>query len=146
VNTDYYDEYPTCSRTYARLLIYHDDLNPDQITGLLDIQPTYSQVTGKTITRPSGKRFTPPIGLWSLSTEGEVDSRDVRRHLDWILDRLAGKDEALKRLQAEGHRMQVSCYWVSAEGQGGPTLSPAIMRRLGELEVELWFDFYGPFD
>ncbi len=78
--------------------------------------------------------------------EGVIDSRDVRRHVDWILDRLAEKDEILARLQEEGNRMDIFCYVLSVTGHGGPTLSPAIMRRLGELELEIGFDIYGPYD
>src|SRR5689334_22100177 len=92
----YNDDYATCARTYAGLDIYHDDLDPDRITSLLSLRPTWTQVKGRTLLlRPGGKEFTPPIGLWCLSTKGVVDSRDVRRHMDWILDRLAGKDDIL---------------------------------------------------
>jgi len=144
---DYDDEYASCAQTYATLLIYHDDLDPERITGLLGIEPSHTQVRGRVLTKPSGKTFTPPIGGWFLSTQGAITSRDVRRHLDWILKRLVGKDETLRHLQEEGHRTEVFCYWLfSAAGNGGPTLSPAIMRRLGELGLEIGFDIYGPFE
>jgi hypothetical protein len=81
-----------------------------------------------------------------LSTEGITASRDVRRHVAWILDRLAGKDEILRSLQTEECRIDIFCYWLSADGHGGPILCPAIMRRLGELELEVGFDIYGPYD
>ncbi len=141
--TDYDDDYPTCRGTYAGLRIYHDDLDPDRITGLLGIEPSDTQVKGRVITTQYGRKFKPPIGGWFLSSKGIVESRDVRRHVDWILDRLESKDDALKGLQADGHRMDISCFWFSASGHGGPTLSPAIMKRLGELEIEIWFDIYG---
>lgn len=81
-----------------------------------------------------------------LSTKDVIASKDVRRHVDWILVRLDGKDDALRSLRAEGHRMDVFCYWLSASGHGGPMLSPAIMRRLGQLEIEIGFDIYGPIE
>ena len=144
--TDYDDDYPTCSKAYAGLRIYHDDLDPDRVTGLLGIEPSQTQVRGQVLTRSTGRPFTPPIGGWFLSTKGVIVSKDIRRHVDWILDRLAGKDQVLRSLQAEGNRMDVFCYWLSASGHGGPILSPAIMRRLGELELEIGFDIYGPYD
>jgi len=144
VPTDYDDGYPTCSRTYAGLRIYHDDLDPERITGLLGIEPSRTQVKGWVTTSRSGREFSPPIGGWFLSTKDVIASRDARRHVDWILERLAGKDGTLRRLQAEGNRMDVFCFWQSAHGEGGPTLSPAVMRRLGELELEIGFDIYGP--
>lgn len=145
MSADYDNDYATCARTHAGLRIYHDQLDPDRVTGMLGIEPTRTQVKGQVEIRPSGREFTPPIGGWFLSTKGVVDSRDVRRHLDWILDRLVGRDEALQRLRAEGCRMDVFCYWLSAEGHGGPMLSPSIMRRLAELDLTIGFDIYGPY-
>jgi hypothetical protein len=83
---------------------------------------------------------------WFLSTKGVTASRDVRRHVDWILDKLAGKDEALRLLRQQGHRMDIFCYWLSADGHGGPIISRTMMQRLGELEIELGFDNNGPYD
>ena len=143
---DYDDDYATCEKTYAGLRIYHYALDPERITVLLGIEPSQIQIRGRVHTTSIGKEFTATIGGWFLSTKGITASRDVRRHVAWILDRLAGKDEILRSLQAEGCRMDIFCYWLSADGHGGPTLSPAIMRRLGELEIELGFDIYGPYD
>jgi hypothetical protein len=143
--TDYDDEYPTCLKTHAGLRIYHDDLDPERITGLLGIEPSKTQVKGRGHTRSNGMESRPaPIGGWFLSSDGVIYSRDVRRHVDWVLDKLLGKDEVLTRLQEDGYRMDIFCYWLSASGHGGPILSPAIMRRLGELELEIGFDIYGP--
>jgi hypothetical protein len=92
------------------------------------------------------KEFVPPIGRWFLSTKGVTASKEVRRHVNWILERLDGKDEILRSLQEGGNRMNLLCYLLSADGHGGPILSPAIMRRLGALELEVEFDIYGPYD
>ena len=140
---DYDDDYPTCVRTYASLRILHDDLEPDRVTRLLGIEPSESQVKGAAYINSIGREKMAEIGGWFLSTEGVIASRDLRRHVDCILDKLVGKDESLKRLQADGNEIDVFCYWLAAEGHGGPTLSPAIMRRLGELEIEIGFDIYG---
>ncbi len=140
------NDYATCAKTYAQLRIYHDDLDPERITGLLGIEPSQIQIRGRVHTTSIGKEFTPPIGGWFLSTKGVTTSRDVRRHLAWILARLAGKDEIVRSLQAEGCRMDIFCYWLSVDGHGGPILSPAIMRRVGELALEIGFDIYGPYE
>jgi hypothetical protein len=137
------DDYPSCDRTYATLRIYHGDLDPDSLTHLLGVEPTYAQVAGRPYTRPAGRTFIPELGGWFLSTKGHLSSKDVRRHLDWIWSRLAGRDGALRALQDAGYRMDVFCYWRSAWGHGGPVLSPDLMRRFGELEIEVGFDVYG---
>jgi hypothetical protein len=141
--TDRDNDYPTCARTYATLRIYRDDLDPNSVTRLLGVEPTRTQVKGWSCTGASGRTFTPEVGGWFLSTKGQVESKDVCRHLDWLAAKLAGRDDALQLLRAEGHRMDVFCYWLSAEGHGGPMLSPEIMRRFGELELQVGFDVYG---
>ncbi len=112
--TDYNDAYPSCAKTHAGLRIYHDDLDPDRITRLLTIEPSHVQVRGRVYTGNYGREFTPPIGGWFLSTDGVVASKDLRRHVDWILEKLIGKDETLRNLQVEGNRMDIFCFWDSA--------------------------------
>ena len=140
--TDYNDDYPTCRKTYATLRIYRDDLDPPAISDLLKIEPSSTQIKGVELRTRRGRRVIPTIGGWFLSTEAHVTSKDSRRHIDWLADRLAGREDALARMKAEGYRMEVSCYWSSAEGHGGPTLTPSTMRRLADLGLELWYDFY----
>lgn len=139
----YDDDYGTCERTYATLLIYPVRTDPEAITGRLGIEPSYWQRKGGP---EPGSRRQPPrtaeIDLWSLSTKGRFESRDSRRHIDWLLDQVEGKAVELRSLQAEGARIVVSCYWLSSSGHGGPTISPGQMRRLGALNIELWFDVY----
>jgi hypothetical protein len=38
--------------------------------------------------------------------------------------------------------MVISCFWSSARGHGGPGLNPEQMKFLGELNLEIWYDFY----
>jgi hypothetical protein len=138
----YDDHYATCSRTYATLAIKH--LAPGVVAERLGIEPSRRQRKGELI-RPYGARIA-PFDAGFLSTRGIVESRDSRRHIDWLLDRIEAKAAEILRLQSEGCEMFVSCYWLSARGQGGPTISPGQMRRLGELNLELWFDIYGPYE
>jgi hypothetical protein len=36
----------------------------------------------------------------------------------------------------------ITCYWVSRSGQGGPWLMPDQMRQLGALNIDIWWDVY----
>jgi hypothetical protein len=110
----YDDNYGTCSRTYATLIIKY--LDPSTITARLGIEPSESRRKGELI-RPFPTRIA-PMNRWFLCTKGRVESRDSRRHIDWLLDRVEGKAGEILRLQAEGCEMVVSGYWVSASGQG----------------------------
>ncbi len=47
--SEYDKKYPTCSKTYATLRIYHDKITPEEITQSLDIVPTYCQLKNEKI-------------------------------------------------------------------------------------------------
>jgi Domain of unknown function (DUF4279) len=139
----YDDEYGTCARTHATLLIYPVRTDPETITDRLGIEPSRWQRRGGPM---AGNLRRPPriaeIDAWFLTTKGRFESRDSRRHIDWLLDQIEGKADVLRALQGEGSRICVSCYWATESCGGGPIISPEQMKRLGDLNVELWFDIY----
>lgn len=131
----YEDEYRTCRETYATLRLV--GLSPDEITRLLDLSPTDSFVRGDV-------RAAAPMRHdgWFLTSKGAVDSKDVRRHLDWILDQLSTRRDALRVLVDRGAKIDITCYWVSARGHGGPIISAAQSKKLADLEIDVSFDVY----
>jgi hypothetical protein len=83
---------------------------------------------------------------WFLSSENVVASRDLRRHLDWLLDKIELTAGKLGELQNKaGLTMGINCVWWSATGSGGPTLWPEQMVRMANLELECSFEvcFFG---
>ena len=136
------EEYATCARTYVTLRIYPEQLDPAEVTARLGIEPTSWQRCGEG-RNPGSKRSIPAkLHGWFLTSEGAVDSRDVRRHLEWLLAQIGSRADAVRGLQAAGCRLDVSCYWLSRSGHGGPAVSPAQMGELARLGLELWFDVY----
>lgn len=144
---EYIDDYGACERTYATLCVYTQAMDPAAVTEWLGVQPSRWQRVGElpSVASVSRGRISRPATLnaWFLSSENHVTSRDVRRHIDWVLDQIAGKSEALFVLQERGCIMDVSCFWRSACGHGGPTISPAQSRKLAEFNLDLGFDIYG---
>ncbi|OAI39164.1 hypothetical protein AYO38_08045 [bacterium SCGC AG-212-C10] len=133
MDADYDDAYPTCEGTHATVRMYHDADSPDDVTRALGVEPSQMQ-------RSDGR----VPSAWLLQSEDEVTSRDLRRHIDWILARLshcASRDFDL--LFSHGWTGDVSCFWVSKSGHGGPTLNPVQMARLGALGLRVSFDIYG---
>ena len=135
---EYNDDWPTCKETRVSLRIYRDDLDPDDISSRLGISPSKSQRKGDI--GPGGQIL--PVGGWFLSSKGHVESKDAQRHVSWILDQLADKVEVIHRLQGDDYRVQLSCYWLTVQGHGGPMLVPEIMSRLTLFNLPIWFDFY----
>jgi hypothetical protein len=147
-NTDPYftpldDANPSVERTCAKLCVYSGDIHPNVVTNLLGIEPTGHVAVGergrlnKLGRAPVGK-----INGWFLSSEEQVRSKDLRRHLDWLIERLGVCRDGLRRLQEQkGVRMYVSCPWWPRLGGGGPTLWPEQMQGLAELNLECTIDF-----
>ena len=80
-------DYPTCQRCYATLHVVTGDAHPDCVTSHLNTQPTRIQVKGE---RES--TFSNRISVrnsWSISSKGSVNSNDLRKHLDWLFERIA---------------------------------------------------------
>ena len=134
----YRDDYPTCKVTHATLRIYGEHLQPDDLSALLNLTPSKCQKKGQITPATS----IAAVGGWFLSSEGQVASRDVQRHIVWILDQINDRQALLKDLQAEGYEMDIFCFWVSAHGHGGPELSHEIMQRLGSMRLKVSFDIY----
>jgi hypothetical protein len=147
--TSYDDSYPTCERTMAEFRVYPGDINPDEVTQMLGLEPTSTQRMGGQSTNSLGRVRISKKNGWFLSSENSIDSLDLRRHLDWLLEKIEPSAEAITQLQrTTGVSMTVHCVWWSAHGEGGPTLWPIQMRRLAALDLECGFEiaFYGSYD
>jgi hypothetical protein len=139
----YDDSYGTCQQTSAAFRIWHVDLHPAHISQQLGLLPSWSYQCGAPRSSPNGRLLLPyKFGIWGFATEGKVQSRDLRRHLDWLLDHLAPAAVLLHQWQSEGYRTDVFCNWVRLGGTGGPTLSPRNMVRLAQLNLELGFEWW----
>src|SRR5687768_6453989 len=89
------DTYPTCEECRAMLCIYSDK-HPDEISKTLGLAPTDSSFVGEVKTNSLGRSRVSHRNNWFLSSETFVDSKDLRRHLDWILGKLTPhKDQLL---------------------------------------------------
>lgn len=135
------DSDPSCERTEATLAIYNFD--PDLVTQRLGVMPTSSQKVGVPRVMHRGVPVMGTVNSWLLSSENHVTSKDLRRHLDWLLDRVEPAGAQLRELQQHPDvRMAVRCVWWSALGRaGGPTLWPEQMARMAQLNLEIGFTF-----
>jgi hypothetical protein len=133
----YHDDWATCARTHAHFNIYAEALDPVLVSRRLALSPSSAHRAGDRHARRIYRG-----GHWSLSSEAAVESRDLRRHLDWILGQIEPHAAALVELRAEGNDLGVGCFWLSGSGHGGPQLDPMQLSRLGLLGLPVTFDFY----
>ena len=133
----------SCKKTRAELRIYSDSRLSDEITGHLGIEPTERHDKGDRFTNSTGRTREAPSTGWFLSSRDRVSSNDLRDHLNWLLTELMGAEAAVRALQEdEETHMRIHCYWLSASGQGGPTLWPEQMESMAKLNLECDFDYY----
>ncbi|MBK8946444.1 MAG: DUF4279 domain-containing protein [Ignavibacteriae bacterium] len=134
------DKYETCERTYATLCIYPNKYGPNFISETLNIKATKLQFAGEKVHEKIERKHK--INAWFLSSKDKIESKDSRRHIQWIIDQIKGNEEQIITLQKKKIRMYIFCFWSSAHGHGGPTIDPEHMKYLGELNLEIVYDFY----
>jgi len=144
---DYNDEYATCESCSARLLIYSAEVTRTEITAILGFEPTHGRAKGE----PFNSRPTAAIAKWHMwfyETTRLVPSLDIRRHVDHVLERLAGREQALLDLREQpGMKVRFSCTWSSRYGHGGPMLWSRQLQALAGLGLGIEFEFdYDPDD
>lgn len=136
----YNDNYETCSKTYVTLRIYCDNLPPEKLTEYLGIRPSET-LTKRQKNELRTNKLIERNG-WFLTTENLLESKDNRRHIDYLTDKLIPIKDKLKSLIEDGTQVDISCFWQSESGHGGPTLSQQQLSKLADLGIELWFDIY----
>ncbi len=138
-DTAYIDDYSTCERTWVTLCVYAEN-DPAEVSERLGIALDAPGV--ESLPKKQLRKEGPPLSRWFLSSKGLVTSKDSRRHIDWLLDQVLPRRQAIAALQSEGAEVCVSCFWASAQGHGGPILSKRQLARLAELGLDFDYDIY----
>ena len=134
--TPYDDSYPSCALCFVQFRIYGGALTPDEISEALALQPDKTVKRGDVFRYFRGKTRIQSKNIWQLSTRRRVDSFDLRRHLDYLLELLLPRKERLSQLQAREDTL-IFVRALHASWCGGPVLWPKQMAGLAELDLEL---------
>jgi hypothetical protein len=116
-------------------------LNVTDVTHMLGITPTQTRIQGQL--RPGGRSVWDE-SMWEYEVRGnnrKGEWRSLEGGLDKILSRFAPSKKILRRYQ-RGFKVQLFCGHFSSSFNGGPKLSPALLKRLGNFGVELFLDTY----
>ena len=122
---------PYCEKTCAMLLVSGDCIESDEFTRLLGVGPTETAKTGAC----SG---------WRLSSESHLQSKNLERHIHWILDQIPDKKDVIKHLKLERNcQIDIGCWWKGAPRVDGlgPFLTPETLRRVADFDLNLIFYF-----
>ena|SRR5712691_3539160 len=135
--------------TFATLRFSGDRLDPDRITAILGVQPTKGYRKGERyLAGPRAGYVTGRTGVWVLATESVVDSAELDRHLEHLVDlifRGPAREERLEQLHElmsrDEVKADVSCFWRGDPGTGPPLVPEDVISRFHELPAEIETDF-----
>lgn len=127
-------------RYSLELRIVGKDLEPENITRELGMAPTQVRKQGE----PRNERSRWPDNTWSLdilTQDGRSDWSSLEEGLAALLRMFDPIRDQLRSL-AEANKILIWCGHFTSSFDGGPTLSAAMMKSLGEFGAELVLDTY----
>src|SRR5208283_493742 len=124
------------------LRVVGDELEPSEVTGLLNLEPDRCHRRGDLVTsRASAKRKS---GYWSIQSARHVSPKsDVGEHVAWLMQRVGEKSAELSMFRSKGWIVDIWVTVFAPEGYGGVTISSDLVRDIAGLAVDLNFSFYG---
>jgi hypothetical protein len=130
------------SSTTAALRIGGDHLDPDEITKLLDCEPTASHRKGDvSIGKKTGTRVVRKSGLWRLeSDQRSLANLDIK--IGELLFQVTDDLDIWQHL-ASKYSLDVFCGVFLDGINQGLELPPQILLELGRRGIDLQLDIYG---
>jgi len=125
-------------------LTIEGSFDPDIVTSKLGLVPTHQARKGEFMSPRSARVAT--TSVWSIDSASTVDADTIEPHLEWMLDLIEPRAQALSALVAEDAFAYADCYWASVGRSGGPWVAPESMGRLAALNLPLVVSFYATDD
>jgi hypothetical protein len=125
------------------LRIFSDDLEPDEISCILNCEPTYKSKKGEIIVGPvTGNQRIAPIGMWSLES-AEDESVDLEEQILTLLSRMSGDLNVWKAL-TQKYKVDLFCGLFLDEVNRSFWLTPEVLKAITERNLKIGFDIYAP--
>jgi hypothetical protein len=123
------------------LTVRATDLLPDEITRLLLVEPTRTQVKGVPLAQRAGARVA-TFGSWTVAlTPRETDEWDVSEAIRLLIGRFP-KEIARWRRLPPGAKVRLSLGLALATANQGFSLPADILRFAADRDIEIEFDIY----
>lgn len=114
-------------------------LEPALITRDLGLRPC--QIRSEGTERFRG-RIDPNMWAYNGTDDREVFWDSFEEGLDFVLNKLWAHRKTIANYEEAGARLIWWCGHFSCSFDGGPSLSPKLLKKLGEFGVELFIDTY----
>jgi hypothetical protein len=125
----------------VHLRVFGDDLDPGEITRLLNCKPTSSRRKGDVI---PDKRYHRVASKGSWLLDGQLDrsidlEQQVKSLLSMVTDEISIWHDLANRFQ-----LDISCGLFLDNMNRGFELSPELMKYLSDRKIKIGFDIYAP--
>ena len=134
-------------RYKASLRIGDDQLDPQEITKILGVEPDNAHRKGDPNTGRSKKGkllvYSPfRSGLWSICSK-EPEHMDLEHHLKSLLHTLYPLKDKLIELSNRGYKMDMFCgIFIDSGAQPGFDIDSNVLLKLGELNISFGLCIY----
>lgn len=130
-------------RATVSLAIVGDDLDPQEITGLLAGEPRRGKRKGEAYTGHNGKQRVARTGMWLFGGERWEDAPDVGGQITTLLTGLT-QDLLIWTSVTNRYESYISVGGHFRDWTGGLTLEAPVLRLLAERGLNIDFDLYAP--
>jgi hypothetical protein len=125
-------------------IISGKNLNPQEITNALGLQPDLSATRGDEQRNLKGALLAPyDAGFWRLDTKAKVQSKDINDHFRYLLSILLPHRDAILNLSQEGD-IYFDVLWQSTYlyAGTGPIIDRDSLQGISQLQASMGFDIY----
>jgi hypothetical protein len=124
------------------LIVRANDLLPEDVTRLLLVEPTHSQVKGLPVSARTGAPIA-KFGSWTVNlTPAETDEWDVTEAVRLLIGRFP-QEPAVWKLLPAGAKVCLSFGLHLESGNQGFSLPVDILQFAADRNIDLDFDVYG---
>jgi hypothetical protein len=128
-------------RSVVCLRIFGDDLIPDEVTNLLGVAPTKTELKGEKITgRTSGNVRFAKTGGWRFNV-ADREPEDMDGQIQELFNQMTGNIDVWRDITNRYH-VDLFCGLFMGVSNEGLTLSPRTLASIGERGITMGFDIY----
>ena len=134
-------------KVFVTLRFAGDELDPQQISAILPVEPTRAHKKGQEFfAGPNARTLRGRTGMWFLATDKLVDSDDLANHLHFVRDLLYPDvgdtvSKLGKVLQRTHSRAHVTCFWRGDPGEPVPQIPTEFKSAIKPLAADIETDF-----
>ena len=126
---------------HASVRFMGDSLDPLDVTRLLRLPSDHAHRNGEPRIRRRRdgtiREYAPyRQGMWSMSSETWVSSKDLNAHVEWLLEQLEPRKAEVLRLMEAGTVADIYCY-SAGRTQETPDIPPDTASRCAALSISI---------